>query len=431
VKLSRMVGLLAGLMGLRLAGAVLNVLSQIAFAHIFEPADVGVIMLCMSTVAFISLFATIGYPWLSLTQLPRLKALNLAGAWPRFHGAFLFDSTWATLLIYALIAAVYFSYPLPQGTSLALLFGCMCAPASMVLRYDSAVANSAKRFNLSYVPDFIFRPSLLLGYIIASYLLGWKLSILHAMIAFVIVMYVVAVGQAWFLGETGVLPKHWLAERRSFTKVLRARAVPLAFVAAVATSFSDIVTLVGGFLLPSADVASLAVAIRLAAVAGFIIQVAQQFIMPDLTQVLTLRDKEKAHILLTRLNTLTISIIVSALICAWLFGPFALRLFGEHYVAAQALLVTFMVGQSIRAFSGMNQQLLSIAGLQAKTVVSCLVALTLFVGCSMLLVPKFGVLALGYAVIIAEITWSLMLAAQAQRMTGRRGDIFWLLANPA
>jgi O-antigen/teichoic acid export membrane protein len=430
MKLSQMLGLMAGLVGLRVAGAVLNLLSQVAFAHIFEPADVGIIMLCMSTVAFISLFATVGYPWLALTQLPRLSAKGLAGVWPRFHGAFLRDALVATLIIYGVIALAMYRYPMPQGTQVALIFGCICAPASMLLRYDSAVANSVRRFSLSFVPDFIFRPSLMLAMIFAAYFIGWPLTVVQAMIVFVIAMYVVGFGQALFLGNTGVLPQYWLQARPKFTKILRARAVPLAFVAAVATSFSDIVTLVGGFLLPIEDVASLAVAIRLAAVAGFIIQVAQQFIMPDLTQAITRRDGALAHKLLTRLNGLTISIIIAGLFGAWLLGPFALRLFGEHYVMAQNLLLAFMVGQSIRAFSGMNQQILSIAGLQSKTVVSCLVALVMFVACSALMVPYFGVMALGYAVVIAELSWSLMLASQSQRLTGRRGDIFWLLANP-
>jgi O-antigen/teichoic acid export membrane protein len=429
MKLSKMLGLMAGLVGLRIAGAVLNLLSQVAFAHIFEPADVGTIMLCMSTVAFISLFATVGYPWLSFAQLPRLDAKGLRGKWPRFHGAFLQDSLAATLLIYGLVVLVLSFYPISQGTKLALIFGCICAPASMLLRYDSAVANSARRFSLSFVPDFIFRPSLLLILIVGAFLVGWPLTVLQAMSIFVVVMYAVGIGQAFFLGKIGVLPQHWLAARSRVTRVMRVRALPLAFVAAVATSFSDIVTLVAGLLLPIEDVASVAVAIRLAAVAGFIIQVTQQFIMPDLTEAVTRRDDATTHRLLTQLNLLTITIIVAGLFGAWLLGAFALRIFGSHYVAAQSLLLAFMLGQSIRAFSGMNQQLLSMAGLQSKTVISCLVALALFVGASVLLVPYFGSMALGYAVIIAELAWSMMLASQANRLTGKRGDIFWLLAN--
>ncbi len=429
MKLSRMLGMMAGLVGMRFAGAGLNLLSQIVFTHIFEPADFGIIMLCMSTAAFISLFATVGYPWLALTQLPRLKSLSLESAWQKFHGAFLHDSAKATAAIYILVFLATLFLPISAGAKLALSFGCLSAPASMLLRYDSAVANSIRSFTLSYAPDFIFRPALLLGYIVFTSAMGWNISVQHAMLAFVAVLYLVGVGQAIILGSNGVLPQNWRANRPLFTKGLRARAMPLALVAAVATSFSDIVTMVGGLLLPSSDVALLAVAIRLAAIAGFIIQVAQQFVLPDLSEALTMRESQTAHHLLTRLNLMTLAIIIAALLGSIVLGPFALNLFGAHYVAAQSLLVAFMVGQSVRAFSGMNQQLLSIAGYQSKTVVACLVALTMLVGGSMLLVPRLGLLGIGYAVIAAEMSWSLMLAAQAQRLTGHRGDIFWLLAN--
>lgn len=429
MKLSRMIGMMAGLVGMRFVGAGLNLLNQIVLTNIFVPTDVGVIMLCMSTAAFISLFATVGYPWLALTQLPRLKSLGLESAWKKFHGAFLNDSAIATIAIYLLVGMATLFLPLSAGAKLALLFGCMSAPASMLLRYDSAIANSIRRFTLSYAPDFICRPALLLAYIVFTYEMGWNISVQHAMLAFVVVLYLVAIGQAIKLGENGVLPSHLKSARSSFTKNLRARALPLALVAAVATSFSDIVTMVGGLLLPPPDVALLAVAIRLAAIAGFIIQVVQQFVLPDLSEAITLQKSEIAHHLLTRLNVLTVAIIIAALIGSFFFGPFALSLFGPHYVAAQSLLVAFMVGQSIRAFSGMNQQLLSIAGHQLKTVTACIVALVFFIAGSILGVRNYGLLGIGYAVIGAELAWSLMLASQAQRLTGRRGDLFWLLTN--
>jgi O-antigen/teichoic acid export membrane protein len=429
MKLSRMLGMIVGLVGMRFAGAGLNLLNQIVLTHIFVPADVGLIMLCMSTAAFISLFATVGYPWLALTQLPRLKSLNLESAWPKFHGAFLHDSALATALVYGLVFLATLFLPLNPGAELALFFGCLSAPASMLLRYDSAVANTIRKFTLSYAPDFIFRPALLLAYIVFTYVMGWNISVQHAIIAFVVVLYVVGIGQAIVLGANGVLPMHWNFARSNFTKNVRARAMPLALVAAVATSFSDIVTMVGGLLLPPPDVALLAVAIRLAAIAGFIIQVAQQFVLPDLSEALTMHKSQTAHHLLTRLNLVTVIIIIVALVGSIFLGPFALSLFGQHYIAAQSLLVTFMIGQSIRAFSGMNQQLISIAGHQLKTVSACLVAFVILVAGSIVGVRHFGLLGIGYAVIGAEFAWSLMLASQAQRLTGKRGDLFWLLTN--
>jgi O-antigen/teichoic acid export membrane protein len=429
MKLSRMFAMVMGLVGMRIGGAALNLLSQVVFARIFAPEDVGLIMLSMSTAAFISLFASLGYPWLAHTQLPRFQSLGLVQIWHKFHGAFLKDSVIATALIYLSVFAATLILPLSAGTRTALFFGCLSAPASMLLRYDSSVANSVRRFTLSYAPDFLFRPLLLLAYIAFAYGMNWNISVVHAMTAFVVVLYVVGLGQALFLGNKGVLPQNIFEARASFTKVLRARAMPLAIVAAVATSFADIVTLLGGLLLPPADVALLAVTIRLAAIAGFVIQVTQQFVLPDLAAAITLRQKELAQKLLLRMNLLTVVTIIGGLLGSILLGRFALSLFGQHYIAGQSLLVAFMIGQSIRALSGMNQQLLSIAGEQIRTAGACVVALLVLLVGSVLMVNQFGLIGLGYAVILAELVWAALLAAQAQKLTGSRGDIFWLLTN--
>ena len=427
--LTRMFGMLVGLVGIRLAGAVLNLLSQIIFARLYAPDDVGIIFLAMSTAAFFGLLGTVGYPWLALTQLPRFATLGLHKIQRSFHAAFLRDGAVAFVLICAIALAVSWYLPQPNAVHLALLFGCLAAPASMLMRYDSSVANSQRRFTLSYAPDFLIRPVLLLIYILTMELCGFKVSVIHALIAFVVCLHLANIIQALLLGRDGALPSDLKLSVPKLNKVLRPRAISLMVVAAVATSFADIVTLVAGLLLPSHELAAVAVAVRIAAIAGFVIQVAQQFMLPDLTVALTKRDQAQALRLLLRLNLMTIATIAAALIGATLFGHWALAVFGSSYVVGWPLLIALMIGQSIRAFSGMNQQLLSIAGFQARTAGACLVSLVFLIAGATLGVNWFGMQGIGYAVIAAELAWSLMLAAQAQSLTGRRGDIFWVLKH--
>ncbi len=427
--LSRMFGMLVGLVGIRVGGAILNLLSQIIFARLFLPEEVGVIFLGMSTAAFFGLIATVGYPWLALTQLPRFATLRHKKIIRAFHAAFLHDGAIAYIVICVLAIAVSYLWPQPTAVHLALLFGCLAAPASMLMRYDSAVANSQRKFSLSYMPDFLIRPVLLLGYVLTLELAGFHLSVIHALVAFVVCLHLTNIIQAVLLGRDGALPSDLKFVNKILRTALRPRAMSLAIVAAVATSFADIVTLVAGLLLPSNELAAVAVAVRLAAVAGFVIQVAQQFILPDLTAAITKRDQRQAQNLLLRLNLMTIATIIAALVGAIVFGHWALAIFGEAYVSAWPLLIALMIGQSIRAFSGMNQQLLSIAGYQARTATACCVAFAFLIGGAILGVKFFGMQGIGYADILAELVWSIMLAAQAQSLTGRRGDIFWVLKH--
>ncbi len=427
--LSRMFGMMVGLVGIRVGGAVLNLLSQILFARLFLPQEVGVIFLGMSTAAFFGLVATVGYPWLALTQLPRFATLGHQKIIRAFHAAFLHDGAIAYVVICAVALAVSYLWPQTTAVHLALLFGCLAAPASMLMRYDSAVANSQRKFSLSYMPDFLLRPVLLLGYVLTLERAGFHLSVVHALLAFVVCLHLSNIIQAVLLGRDGALLSDLKYANSKLTAALRPRAMSLAIVAAVATSFADIVTMVAGLLLSSNELASVAVAVRLAAMAGFVIQVAQQLILPDLTAALTKRDHTQAQNLLLRLNLMTIATIAAALLGALLFGHWALAIFGKAYISGWPLLIALMIGQSIRAFSGMNQQLLSIAGYQARTASACLVAVVFLIAGAIFGVRIFGIQGIGYAVIVAELVWSIMLAAHAQILTGRRGDIFWVLKH--
>ena len=146
---TRMISMVMGLVGLRIGGAVLNLASQIIFARLFVPTDVGIIFLSMSTAALFGLIATLGYPWLVLTQFPRFEALGLTKITRAFHGAFLRDGLTMiiTIVVACLLAALVFD--LPSETKTALLFACLATPASMVMRYGSSIANSYRRFTLS------------------------------------------------------------------------------------------------------------------------------------------------------------------------------------------------------------------------------------------------------------------------------------------
>jgi O-antigen/teichoic acid export membrane protein len=195
----------------------------------------------------------------------------------------------------------------------------------------------------------------------------------------------------------------------------------------VAASVADVVTLIAGFFLNTADVALVGITIRLAALAGFITQATQQFILPDLTAAMTRGTSQQVHALLLRINMIALAAILACVAGASLVGSWALRIFGSGYEAGHWLLVLFMISQAFRAASSMNQHLLSLAGYQIKTAGSSLVATAVLVGASALFTPSHGVMGLAYAVLIADAVWAGLLALQTQRLTGRRGDIIGLL----
>ena len=427
MSLWRTILLAVNLVGVRFGGAAIGLASQILLERLLSQHDVGVVFLGMSAAAFISLLITGGYPILAITCLPRYYALGRKNLVRAFHAAFLRDGLWISLTTFALAAAVYFWLPLDDSIKTALLFGCLSAPAAAAIRINSSVANSVRRYSLSYVPDFLYRPGLFLAFLLFAWGAGIQLSVVMVLWAFVIMNTIVAVAQAWLIGEDGARSGLKWSGRHNLAPVLRSRAAALVVVGAVAASFADIVTLIAGFFLSSADVALVGVTIRLAALAGFITQATQQFILPDLTAAMTRGTSQQVHALLLRINMITLAAILACVVGAMLLGPWALRIFGSGYEAGHWPLVLFMISQAFRAASGMNQHLLSLAGYQIKTAGSCLVAMAVLVGGTALFTPSHGVMGLAYAVLIADAVWAGLLALQTQRLTGRRGDIIGVL----
>ena len=429
MSLWRIILLAINLVGARFGGAAIGLASQILLARLLTQHDVGVVFLGMSAAAFISLLITGGYPTLAITCLPRYYALGRSTLVRAFHAAFLRDSLWISLAAFTAAAAVYLWLPLNDGIKTALLFGCLSAPALALIRINGSIANSVRRYSLSYVPDFLYRPGLLLSYLLFDWFVGISLDVTHVLWAFVIMNTIVAIGQAWAIGDDGARSGLKWSGRHNLAPVLRSRAAALVIVGAVAASFADIVTLIAGFFLNSADVAVVGVAIRLAALAGFITQATQQFILPDLTAAMARGTAQQVHAILLRINTIALGAILACVLGTLLFGTWALKVFGAEYEAGQWPLALFMISQAFRAASGMNQHLLSLAGYQVRTAGSCLGALAVLISGTVLLAPHFGVMGLAGAVLIADAVWAGLLALQAQRLTGRRGDIIGVLSR--
>jgi O-antigen/teichoic acid export membrane protein len=427
--LAGLIGKLAGFVGARFAGAGIGFVSQIALARLLPQSDVGTVLMGMSAAAFVSLATSGGYSLLGFTQVPKLVFHGRSRLMQAFHRVVFLDTLMWSALLFGLLFLASTIFNFSSSQNLAWLFGCICSPASSLMRYNSIVASSNKRVALSYVPDFLVRPGLFLLVLLLFAGLKVEATPTLVLLAFVGVTYLVTIGQVFILGDMALRVTSFEWPRRAFVSRIRFRALSLAIVSAVMLAFADIVTLTASILLPEHDVALVGVAMRLAAIAGFVLQAGQSFILPAFTDAVMKREQSQANAILLKLNLTTLFIILVALVCAIWLGGWLLRLFGGDYVDAAWLLVLLMIGQSLRALGGMNQHILSMEGQQLRTTGACLLALlTLFVS-AYFFCKIYGFEGMGHAVILAEIVWLFALAYLAQKKVGRRGDLFWLLSQ--
>lgn len=427
MSLWRMLLTAVSLVGLRFGGAALGLVSQILLARLLPQEDVGIVLMGMSAAAIISLIITAGYPSLTMTVLPRYYALGRASLATAFQRALWHDTLWVTAVFYGLGALALAFVPMDMNLKLALTFGALMAPASALIRITSSTANSRRRFQLSYVPDFLFRPGLLLAFLLLLLAINRQPDLTLVTIAVVAITFVVAIGQALILGSSN-FPDQLTPGRHDLARHLRRRAGAMMLIAAVAMSFADLVTLIGGLFLASHDVARLGIAIRLAALAGFVTQVTQNFLLPDLSAALVAGNRKAVGSLIGRSNIVTMGAIALCVAGAVVAGPLVLGVFGAEYRDAHWPLVLFMVSQLFRAAGGMNQHLLSLNGFQTRSLWACLSAMIVLAGGAAVLTPMFGLMGMAAAVLMAEACWAMMLGVQAQRHAGVRGDVFAALS---
>jgi O-antigen/teichoic acid export membrane protein len=429
MNLGALLSKIVSFVGSRLVAAALGFVSQVLLARLLPIQDVGVVLLAMSAAAFIALAANGGYALVAMTQLPKLAAYGRVAAVESFNKVAMRDSVVAYFALCAVGLLAIWLGDFSVGQNLALLFGFLCAPASIIIRYNASVAMAAQYFKTSYMPDFLFRPAAFLIGLSGASFAGVLHGPIAALLIFVGVTYLTAVGQGYILRGKAIGLRHFGVARKSFARKLRSRAFAMTLVSATMFAFADIVVLLSGFILPEPDVAVIGIAMRLAAIAGFVLQAGQTLVLTDFTQALVRRDEPLVAALLKRINITTLAIVFSALIGALLLGDFALRLFGDEYRSGKWFLVLFLVGQCIRALGGMNQHILSINSYQLRTAGSCVLSLLVLVMLAIILTRSLGAIGIGYAVIGAELVWLVALAWQVSSLCGRRGDVLWVLQH--
>lgn len=419
----RLISLMTSLVGARVLGAGLGFLAQLILARLFSREDVGTVFLAMSASVFVSLVVTAGYPSLGVTTLARYQTLGRKSLVNGFLGRALKDTAFWTVLMVIAAALACWLVPLPPGLRTALLFGCATAVPYALMRLNNTAANSLRMFSLSYVPDFVVRPGLLLLFIGGCALFAPEFSKEHVLWAFLAITLLVTLVQAWAMRSRNALAGWGAPLRPRLAAAYRRQAGALVIVALVTLTFADTVTLLAGFFLPEADIAVLGVAIRLAALVGFVTQSSQLFVMRDLTAAMARGSRAEIDLLLMRTNALSLAAMAAALFAAVLFGDRVLAVFGQDYTQGHWPLVVFLVSQTLRAASGMNAHLLSLGGQQKRTAWMCLAAVLVLVAGIALLAPRYGVLGVAIATVLAEAVWALALGYLAQRLTGQRGDI--------
>jgi O-antigen/teichoic acid export membrane protein len=405
------------LMAARMGGVAANFFFNLLLARLLAPEDVGTVMLIVSTAMLASILTTWNIEAGSIRHLLYAREEGQAQS----SAGFVLFSRRLWLLSTPLVVTAYLTAALLGGSGGTVdnlwiyAAGALAAPIIGWLRLNTRQATVLSRQLAGSIPNLLIRPLLLLALVAACVPAGIDLSRELVLVLFTLTALVAAIVQFMLLRSAFRFVRtgpHSFAGRKIWLQTGFLLTASLV----ITEYFQDVTLATAALVLPAADIAKLAIALRLVGFVSFGLAAVSIAVSPRITQALARNDAGE----LARLLTISAHVkFWSGLLVGGVLVAVAepvLGLFGPEYVDAAPTLGWLILMPLLIAAIGPNEMLLNITGKQRYIFRSALGGL----GVAMAAIPGFASLfglqgaaagaVLGYAV------WELMNYANVRRL---------------
>jgi O-antigen/teichoic acid export membrane protein len=413
---------------LRIAGAGAGFLAQMILAWVVKPEQLGVFYSATSLAMVAGIISAQGYQQIAARFAARYREPGKRHLFKLFVGRSLSDACRLALIVAGAIVAGAFLLPgLDAGDRWSFaICGAMVLPLTILTIYTN-LAGAIKHFGLCYVPEGLFRPFVFLIVLGGSLLLGVKLSDVAA--AALIASITFAIAGVVHILMRGVLPKwqpaFWRADR--LAKRWRREAWPLILLSLFTNYFVDIAIICATPFLSSADVAVFGLCMKLAMLAGYMVQIAQQMVVPDLADARRNSDTVAVESILRRAMIVPAVATAGAVAVVAVFGKLLLTAFGPGFAAGQFALLLIVFSQFVRAIAGPSAHLITLVGAQRLNASLSAAAIGVLLLSNLVLVPLFHLAGAGLAVLATYGLWLIAVACALHRLGEFRTDFFAVL----
>ena len=412
--------------GARITGAILGFATQILLARLIGVEALGIFFLAVSLAIVLSIFCSLGYPWIVVRFVAKYETNGNSSLKARFIGWVRQETALVSLLLVSLTLLTILLLPaIPMEKRLSLALGALTAPIFASMKLNTALAMAHKRFALAYLPELLWRPVLLLGLILALWMSSTSFDVVYLVAGHLVIVLALTIIQARLLPDIngGVLSRIFefgkaKQTQRAQGKKWRRHALPMIIATLFISVFSDLDLVIIGILLPASEVAIFGASIKIALFLAFSIQAVHQLILRDAADALNSRDHPLLSAILAKANAINIVASLAATLAVAFIGRDILRLFGPEFVEGYVCLVILVLAQSIRAAAGPATQILTLTGYERNSIPVFGVGLLLLLITNLLLVPKFHLIGAALAVLIVTLTWSVGLAYVVWVRTG-------------
>ena len=413
----------------RIAGAGVGILLQIVIARYYDSETLGIYYQALSLAAILSVFMSIGYPWIVAPIVAANEADNSLGELPDFLALAFRDAVAISFLLGLPVAVmIWYSGYFGADERLALLVGLVTAPIYVVMRMMGGIANALKLFQLANLPELFLRPLLML--VLVSLAIIYPLHLASASIVTInlIVSIALATYMANVLVGTGRLSVPGIVKRKPPSGAeksrLRKLAVPMIFSTLFINMFADLDILIVGMILPANETGVFGVCMKIAALLVFAVQIAHQILLRDASDAHRASDHAKMRELIQKANRFAIASSFFSFLAMLLFGEMLLGVFGSEFQAGYYCLLGLSLAQFVRAAFGPAIQILMISGHQRAGIPVYICSIFVLGVCDIRFLPVFGFEGAAAAVVITTLFWSVWLNHLAKQKTGYSISIF-------
>lgn len=393
---------------LRISWAVIGFVGQILIARTLGVESYGQYSLIFAWLAVLCLPGRLGFDessvkfvskYLATEQIPRAKAFV------RYATRY---AIVASLLISVSGYFILTQWQLVSPSVLnAWLIALLCLPLMCLNAIRQGVLRGLKQFVYSQLPDSSVRPLIVIVLIIiASYGLGWRIDLAAVMwISFAALIVAFLLG-GWWLGQ--LMPQNTAnsSSHTSSDNWLKTSAWMAVLSSSILIlSRTDILML--GAMREASELGMYSAAVRLATLFTFGLAAVNMAIAPLISKAHANGDTHGMQQLMRKAALISMGVSACLAVAMWLFGGFALSLFGEQYTQAMGVFYVLAGSHLVSAITGPTSTLMNMTGHHKRVAILFALAAVVNVFLNYLLIPSYGLMGAAVATLVSASLWKL------------------------
>ncbi len=411
-----------GTAGMKVAYTGLGFVNVALLAKLMGPSGYGIYAYVMALAGVLAIPSEFGIPTLATREM---AVTNARGEWGYMRG-FILRSHQAigvltlAIVCVAAIALLLWGEHLDPDKLECYALGLLLVPIISLGALRGAMLRGLRKLIYGLLPERVIRPLLFLLLIVSVW---WLLGREFFQPANVLLLQITSAALAFGAGVYFFLkfkPAQLAGATPNYRTALWLKSsIPFGLTTALTTINGQTDILALGVFGSDADVGTYRVAVQLATLIIFGLQVVNGIQSPHVAHMYAAGDMQRLRKLIARSSQAVVLFALPVTLVLVFFGkPIIALAFGKEFEGAYVPLVILSVGQLVNAAMGSVGLLLNMTGHEQDTMKSVLVGAVLNVVLCFTLIPTLGMIGAALATAVTLVVWNVLMWLKVRRHLG-------------